>query len=165
MLLPSLSCSTCPCPKGMYQLTGKLPILLSSQSFHLTWKIPQITNPFLYSPLLASYLKNIFTLSFTNSVSNTTLSPLLNLAFFLIGPLHLPFSLQATLFTLFYKLINWFACFHDLKMALDSVLLKPLIDLLFSLHFTLYLINWLHSYLSSRPQPIIVPGIGSSHLP
>ena len=141
LLLPSLTCSTCPCPKGMYQLTRKLPLLLPSLSFHLTWIIPQITDPFPYSLSLASYLKNIFTLTFTNSVSNTTLSPLLNLAIFLIGPLHLPFSLQATLFTLFYKLINWFACFHDLKMAFDSILLKPLIDLLSSLHFPLYNIS------------------------
>ncbi len=55
---------------------------------------------------LAFYLKNIFTISFMNSVLNTTLSPILNLAFFRISPLHQLISLQITLFTLFYKKIS-----------------------------------------------------------
>ena len=50
LLLPSLTFSTCPCPKGMYQLTRKLPLLLPSLSFHLTW-ISNLDNPSNYRPI------------------------------------------------------------------------------------------------------------------
>ena len=54
LLLPSLTSSTCPCPKGMYQLIGKLPLLFPFLSAHLTWTIPQINDPFPYSLFFAS---------------------------------------------------------------------------------------------------------------
>ena len=149
----------------MYQLTGKLPLLFPSLSVHLTWTTPQITNPFPYSLSLASCFKNMFTLSFTNSVSKTTLSPLLNLAFFHIGPLHQPCSLQTTLFAPLQTNISVGACFLDLKKAFDSVPHKMLIYLLSSLHFPPYLINWLHSYLSACSKQVTISGISSSPLP
>ena len=107
----------------------------------------------------------MFTFSFTNSVLNTTISSL-NLAFFHIGPLHQPFFFANLSFHSLLqpnKLVG--ACFLNLKKAFDSIHHKPLIDLLSSLHFPPYHINWLHSYLSACSQQVVISGTSSSSLP
>ena len=55
--------------------------------------------------------------------------------------------------------------FLDLKKAFDSVPHKPLIDLLSSLNIPCFLVNWIHSYLSSRFQSVFINSSSSRASP
>ena len=160
LFLPSLTCSACPCPKDNDQLTGKLPILFPSLSVHLAWTIPQITDLFPYSQSLDSYLKNLFTLSFCHEHK---LISTIQLGFLSHRSPSSAFSLQATLFTLFYKLINWLVFVSWSQEGLRLCSYKLLIDLP-SLLFPPHLINGLHSYYLSAQQ-VIITGTSSSPPP
>ena len=153
--------------QGHVPADWKTSVIISIPNCSSNLDKPANYRPISLLSLLASYLKNMFTLSFTNFVSNTTSSPLLNLAsstsVHIISPtLCKPlFSLSSTKIN--NKSVN--ACLHDLKKAFDSVPHKPLIDRLSSLHFPPYLINWLHSHISAHSQQVIISGTSSSPLP
>ena len=55
--------------------------------------------------------------------------------------------------------------FLDLKKAFDSVPHQPLIDVLSSLNIPSFLVNWIHSYLTSRSQFVYINGSFSHKSP
>ena len=68
---------------------------------------------------------------------------------------------QLDLLTL-YPLVN---CSKNLCKAFDSVPHQPLLCKLFNLQVNPFLFRWIHSYLSSRTQSVVLDGAQSDPLP